>query len=1467
VANGVLHVGQAGGDPNHLLYAGANYAGVVQEILARARVTRFGNGPYARGGIGISVDRSTSQGINFTFRDNDGAGHPGRHLALLDDYREWGPVLNFVWQTNTWYWLRLRQEPDATSQGGANDVFAKIWLADGTVAEPTNWQLTWNYTPARSVRSGYAGVMAGSTAGGPTDYSELDVDYCLVQATGLPVIVVAPGALTSVPVVITNQPRSQTVLELGSATFEVGAGGNPPPSYQWFRDETPLEGETNRSYTVGRARWMDQDAQFKVVAANIISNLTYSVTSAVATLTVIADTTPPALVSADSVGLGALQVKFSEGVEPASATVPAHYSLSGPNGLVQVTDAVLDSSHTKLRLTISPALTEGRFYTLTVNGVVDESARANALVGGSIGFTARQPAVFITELVAENSVGLTDQDGAHSDWIELQNQSPFPVDLAGWQLTDAHATDPPKPDAPWIFPETALAPGQFIVVFASGKDRREAGAELHTNFRLDGDGESLALIRPDGSIAHELTFGPQKKDVSFGLTGGTNLFMLALTPGASNGPGVFGFVADTKFNPNRGFFTNSVTLTITSATLNAEIWVTRDGSLPRPGAAGSTRYTLPLLLSNTTTLRARAFLAGYAPTDVDTHTYLSVASTAKQPANPPGLPPTWCSADGCFAADYGMDAQVVTNTVAGHDLASALRALPAVSLVAPIGDLFGAAGGIYADSLAQGDAYEREASIELIFPDGSAGFQCEAGLRIHGYTSRAHSNTLKHSLRVSFRDRYGPAKLHFPLFPDLDENDFDQLVLRACSTDSYPIVEGGTRWEARRATYLRDQWMRDALRDLGQATAHGRYVHLWINGLYWGLYNLTEALGNGWAAETFGGDKEEYDVIKDYLLVDHGDEQAWDAATVLATTGFASEADYQQIQGRNPDGTLNPQYPVYLNVTNLVDYMIVHILAGAEDWDFNNWWCCRRRGPSSAGFHFCAWDQEISNESLTRELNVFGQRFEEVNTFNRPSYFYDRLRNTSSSFCQFFRDRVWQVLTGHGPLTPAQNAARWRARQNEIDQAIVAESARWGDARHEPPFTREANWLPEMQWVSLYWASNHTRVIERFRRVNLWPTLAPPAPSVDSSYFTNNFLLLLTQTNLSGAIWFTLDDSDPRAVNGAPSATAQPYAAPLSISGLTRLRARVHDGLNWSAPLVALYCPIQALTNLVVSELYYHPPADTAAPGLDGDEFEFVELHNEGNVSLDLSGLAFHAGINFVFSNNTALAPGAYVLLARNATAFAARFPNAPSPFLYTGKLANEGETLTLTHPLGTTVFSFTYNDQAPWPRRADGGGDSLHRLHPGDPQEPGNWCATTPTPGAPAPAACQDADADGLPDAWELQYGFDPHDPSGRNGATGDPDGDGVTNLAEYIAGTDPLDARSYLRIESISAPGPGAGPVRLTFFARANRFYSVQYANSPGGPWTTLHEVDAQPADHEAAIEDIPGVSNRCYRLVTSR
>lgn len=123
--------------------------------------------------------------------------------------------------------------------------------------------------------------------------------------------------------------------------------------------------------------------------------------------------------------------------------------------------------------------------------------------------------VIISEFLASNISGITDEDGDDSDWIELTNTTGEAIDLVGWSLTD----DPGEPNQ-WTFPDVSIAPGAQILVYASGKDRAVAGSELHTNFKLSTSGEFLGLIRPDG-ITIEHSYSPeypqQYPDVSYGL--------------------------------------------------------------------------------------------------------------------------------------------------------------------------------------------------------------------------------------------------------------------------------------------------------------------------------------------------------------------------------------------------------------------------------------------------------------------------------------------------------------------------------------------------------------------------------------------------------------------------------------------------------------------------------------------------------------------------------------------------------------------------------------------------------------------------------------------------------------------------------------------------------------------------------------------------------------------------------------
>src|SRR5207245_41402 len=162
---------------------------------------------------------------------------------------------------------------------------------------------------------------------------------------------------------------------------------------------------------------------------------------------------------------------------------------------------------------------------------------------------------------------------------------------------------------------------------------------------------------------------------------------------------------------------------------------------------------------------------------------------------------------------------------------------------------------------------------------------------------------------------------------------------------------------------------------------------------------------------------------------------------------------------------------------------------------------------------------------------------------------------------------------------------------------------------------------------------------------------------------------------------------------------------------------------NWSAIVEANFYVVQDFSHLVVTEIMYHPP--NLGP-TNGDELEFLELKNTGANTLDLSGLQFTNGITFAFTNGTQLAPGAFFVLARNVPAFAAKYPGVAVNGVYTGKLDNSGEKLTLSHLLGVNAFSFTYGTKPPWPITPDGDGFSLVRANAaGDADSPARWRAS----------------------------------------------------------------------------------------------------------------------------------------------
>ena len=367
--------------------------------------------------------------------------------------------------------------------------------------------------------------------------------------------------------------------------------------------------------------------------------------------------------------------------------------------------------------------------------------------------------------------------------------------------------------------------------------------------------------------------------------------------------------------------------------------------------------------------------------------------------------------------------------------------------------------GIYTLATSQGVNYERPASAELFFPDGTRdGFQINCGLRIAGGASRS-SLTPKHGLRLLFKTQYGASKLNYRFFDDTEVDAFDSIAFRPnfnmswVRTDNSGPLNNGNADGAERthAIYVRDQFTKDSYTAMGQVGAHERFVHLYINGVYWGIYNPCERTDAAFAATYFGGEKEDYDAIfSDLSSVSRpvdGDKNAWNTMLDLAGQGLTTPASYAAIQS-------------YLDVTNLADYMMLNFYCATVDWPWQNWNALRKREPN-AQFRMIVWDAEYTLETppwVPEDRTGVGGASSEADS---PARLYHHLRQ-NAEWRMLFADRAHRHFFNGGALTRERATTRFEQLCDVIDRAIVGESARWGDVvRTTQPYTRNAEWLTE----------------------------------------------------------------------------------------------------------------------------------------------------------------------------------------------------------------------------------------------------------------------------------------------------------------------------------------------------------------------------------------------------------------------
>jgi len=461
-------------------------------------------------------------------------------------------------------------------------------------------------------------------------------------------------------------------------------------------------------------------------------------------------------------------------------------------------------------------------------------------------------------------------------------------------------------------------------------------------------------------------------------------------------------------------------------------------------------YSSPLQLSATTTLRAIAVQNGFLASDAVTSTYLfldDVVLQSRSEEAPEGWPVGNINGQDM---DYGMDPDIVDPDPVA--VKASLNSLPSISIVTDVDNLMHPDFGIYVNAENKGRAWERPASIELIDSSGAEeGFTIDAGIRIRGGFSRRDSNP-KHPFRLYFRGDYG-GDLDYPLFGEEGVDEFKRMDLR--SPNNYSWAFQGTN----RNTLLREVWSRDTQKAMGRPYTRSRYYHTYINGQYWGISMTQERVTEEYAESYFGGKDKHYDVVKhnrqDNFRFEASDgfNAAWIDVWDLVADQVVDATDYATLEQ-------------LVDIDNLIDFIVGNgfegDIDGSTSWFIsrwkraNNWFAVRNREGTGDALKWSFFQHDGEHTLGARrdpdaELNVLGphapfngQSNEFFSQDYMNPYWIHGALSSNIDYRQRVTDRAATLFADGGVLSNEQGLVRWNEREAQVQDAILAHSARWG---------------------------------------------------------------------------------------------------------------------------------------------------------------------------------------------------------------------------------------------------------------------------------------------------------------------------------------------------------------------------------------------------------------------------------------
>lgn len=586
--------------------------------------------------------------------------------------------------------------------------------------------------------------------------------------------------------------------------------------------------------------------------------------------------------------------------------------------------------------------------------------------------------VYISEVCAAFEIG--NKDKTLYDWIELYNNTDKPVSLKGYGLCKSLG------GAVHVFSKLSVPAHGYTVINASDKKTaNEKKSDYYAPFTIDSAGEELYLLRPDGDLLDCFLSGKLRPGVTCGRSASAQrLFYDLPTPGKVNSTVKYNaYTAPPVFSSDGGFARAGDIVTISTKTKNAQIRYTTDGSEP---TQNSQLYSAPLELRGTITLKATAFSDTLLPSD-------SVAAT------------------------YIVDLN---------------HTLPVVCISCQNDDLFSYENGILANGPGyRGDEFpylganfwkdwERKARIEY-FADGKKELEFTAGICVFGQYSRAYDQK---SLAIHLRDGYGISELTYPFFKGNPVTVVSDLVLRAGGQD---------QWK----TKIRDPYCREVIEGYSNiASMDYQPVALYINGKYWGYYDLREKINESYFESHENIDKDAIDIVKgDYFELAGSMKRYKEMISYLKSHNIKDGSVYNYICSR-------------MDVDNYIDYLIFEIFLANSDTGNIKFY--RGYGKDDK-FKWVIFDMDtsLSSFSVNGNFNALNSLFNPGGhgSGNNFSTFLQCTLIKNDTFRQKFISRYAELL--NTAFMPERMTAILDKILNEADLEIKNASQRWPDDTYE----------------------------------------------------------------------------------------------------------------------------------------------------------------------------------------------------------------------------------------------------------------------------------------------------------------------------------------------------------------------------------------------------------------------------------